>query len=62
MICTQVEQVSPKYVYLGHVGDHVECNVRESFVEVTANHADPGERVPCIGTSFIQGHHMSQVG
>lgn len=31
-------------------------------MEVTANHTDPGERVPCIGTGFIQSHHMSQVG
>lgn len=31
-------------------------------MEITANHTDPGEWVPCIGTSFIQSHHMSQVG
>lgn len=53
----------PKYdKYLCHVGDHVEGDVRESLMEVTANHTDPREWVPCIGTSLIESHHMSQVG
>lgn len=48
--------------YLCHVGDHVECDIRESLMEVTADHTDPGERVPRIGTSLIQSHDVSQVG
>lgn len=48
--------------YLSHIGDHVECDVRESFMEVTANHADPGERVSCVGTCLIESHHMGQMG
>lgn len=31
-------------------------------MEVAANHADPGERVPCVGTCLVESHHMSQMG
>lgn len=48
--------------YLSHIGDHVECDIGESLVEVAANHADPGERIPCVGTCLIESHHMGQMG
>ena len=48
--------------YLSHIGDHVECNVRESLMEVSANHTDPGERVSCVRTCLIEGHHVCQMG
>lgn len=31
-------------------------------MKVAANHTDPGERVPCVGTCFIESHHMGQMG
>lgn len=30
-------------------------------MEVAANHTDPGERVPCVGTCLIESHHMGQM-
>ncbi len=48
--------------YLSHIGDHVECDVGKSLMEVAANHTDPGERVPCVGTRLVESHHMGQMG
>lgn len=31
-------------------------------MEVAANHTDPGERIPCVGTCLIESHHMGQMG
>lgn len=45
--------------YLSHICDHAESNIREGFVEITAHHADPGKRVPCVRACLIQSHHMS---
>lgn len=31
-------------------------------MKVAANHTDPGERIPCVGTCLIESHHMGQMG
>lgn len=31
-------------------------------MEVATDHTDPGERVPSVGTSLIESHHVGQVG
>lgn len=48
--------------YLSHIGDHVECDVGESLMEVATNHTDPGERISCVGAGLIERHHMGQMG
>lgn len=47
--------------HLCHVGDYVESDVRKGFVQVSAHHADPGERVSRVWVRLIQRHHMCQV-
>lgn len=48
--------------HLSHIRDHVECDVRESLMEVAANHTDPRKRVASVRACLIESHHMSQMG
>lgn len=48
--------------HLCHVGDQVQGDVWEGFMEIPTHHVDPREAVSCVGVCFIQSHDVSEVG